>query len=230
MPVRSTEWEGVYADGPWLLTRNLVPGAVVYGEGLVREKGREFRRWDANRSKLAAYLKRGVRVWPFRFRSSVLYLGAGSGTTASHVSDVCADGTVAAVEISPVLPGSSRAFGKEAESHSDPRRRREARIVRRQDRLRGRPVPGCRSARSRWDFPSEPRSAAIRWDRIPDGEVEIGGCLRVARNRLRFDKTRTGPRPCRPRRLSVPRALPSGSRRVRRPEILGASPEPRAQS
>src|SRR2546425_716891 len=25
MPVRSTEWEGVYADGPWLLTRNLVP-------------------------------------------------------------------------------------------------------------------------------------------------------------------------------------------------------------
>src|SRR2546428_279580 len=90
MPVRSTEWEGVYADGPWLLTRNLVPGAVVYGEGLVREKGREFRRWDANRSKLAAYLKRGGRVWPFRFRSSVLYLGAGSGTTASHVSDVCA--------------------------------------------------------------------------------------------------------------------------------------------
>src|SRR3989442_2583854 len=52
MPVRSTEWEGVYADGPWLLTRNLVPGAAVYGEGIVREKGREFRRWDANRSKL----------------------------------------------------------------------------------------------------------------------------------------------------------------------------------
>ena len=101
VPVRSTEWEGVYADGRWLLTPNLVPGAVVYGEGLVREKGREFRRWDANRSKLAAYLKRGGRVWPFRRRSSVLYLGAGSGTTASHVSDVCAEGTVTAIEISP---------------------------------------------------------------------------------------------------------------------------------
>ena len=101
MPVRSTEWEGVYADGPWLLTRNLVPGAVVYGEGLVRGSDGEFRRWDANRSKLAAYLKRGGRVWPFRLRSSVLYLGAGSGTTASHVSDICADGTVTAVEISP---------------------------------------------------------------------------------------------------------------------------------
>jgi fibrillarin-like pre-rRNA processing protein len=101
MPVRSTEWEGVYAEGPWLLTRNLIPGAVVYGEGLVRGSDGEFRRWDANRSKLAAYLKRGGRVWPFRLRSTVLYLGAGSGTTASHVSDVCADGTVTAVEISP---------------------------------------------------------------------------------------------------------------------------------
>ena len=101
MPVRSTEWEGVYSDGPWLLTRNLVPGAVVYGEGLVRGIDGEFRRWDANRSKLAAYLKRGGRVWPFGLRSSVLYLGAGSGTTASHVSDICADGMVTAVEISP---------------------------------------------------------------------------------------------------------------------------------
>jgi fibrillarin-like pre-rRNA processing protein len=101
MPVRSTEWEGVYAEGPWLLTRNLIPGAVVYGEGLVRGSDGEFRRWDANRSKLAAYLKRGGRVWPFLLRSTVLYLGAGSGTTASHVSDVCADGIVTAVEISP---------------------------------------------------------------------------------------------------------------------------------
>src|SRR5207244_11724257 len=101
MPVRSTEWEGVYADGTWLLTPNLVPGTVVYGEGLIREKGREFRRWDANRSKLAAYLKRGVRVWHFRPRSSVLYLGGGSGTTVSHRCDVCAEGTITAMEISP---------------------------------------------------------------------------------------------------------------------------------
>jgi len=40
-------------------------------------------------------------VWPFRPRSTVLYLGAGSGTTVSHVSDVCAEGTISAVEISP---------------------------------------------------------------------------------------------------------------------------------
>ena len=101
MPVRSTEWEGVYSDGPWLLTRNLVPGAVVYGEGLLRSGDEEFRRWDANRSKLAAYLKIGGRMWPFRTASSVLYLGAGTGTTVSHVSDVCVDGMIIAVEISP---------------------------------------------------------------------------------------------------------------------------------
>ena len=100
MPIRPTEWEGVATDGPWLLTRNRVSGTSVYGESLPREGGIEYRRWDANRSKLAAYLKCGGRVWGFRATSSVLYLGAGSGTTASHVSDVCREGTITAVEIS----------------------------------------------------------------------------------------------------------------------------------
>lgn len=104
MAVRPTEWEGVYADDGWLLTRNLVPGVAVYREGLVQEGGREYRRWDANRSKLAAYLKSGGRVWPFRSTSSVLYLGGGTGTTVSHLSDVCDRGTIVVVEVS------SRAF------------------------------------------------------------------------------------------------------------------------
>jgi fibrillarin-like pre-rRNA processing protein len=100
MAIRPTEWEGVYTDGPWLLTKNLVPGTSVYGEGRPVEGGVEYRRWDANRSKLAAYLRCGGRVWPFRDAASVLYLGAGSGTTVSHLSDVCSHGTIAAVEIS----------------------------------------------------------------------------------------------------------------------------------
>ena len=98
MTIRRTEWEGVSSDGPWLLTRNLVPGVAVYGESLPREGGVEYRRWDANRSKLAAYLKCGGPIWPFRAETSVLYLGAGSGTTASHLSDVCAGGFITAVE------------------------------------------------------------------------------------------------------------------------------------
>ena len=99
MAIRPTEWEGVFTDGPWFLTRNLVPGVSVYGESLPREGDVEYRRWDANRSKLAAYLRCAGRVWPFREDSSVLYLGAGSGTTASHISDICSRGTITAVEI-----------------------------------------------------------------------------------------------------------------------------------
>jgi fibrillarin-like pre-rRNA processing protein len=100
MAIRPTEWEGVYTDGPWLLTRNLVPGVSVYGESRPVEDGVEYRRWDANRSKLAAYLRCGGRAWPFRDATSVLYLGAGSGTTVSHLSDVCPHGTIAAIEMS----------------------------------------------------------------------------------------------------------------------------------
>ncbi len=99
--IRPTDQAGVYTDGVWLYTRNLVPGKAVYGEGLVRDEGIEYRKWDAARSKLAAYLKRGGRLWPFRADSSILYLGAGSGTTVSHVSDLCPQGSIVAIEISP---------------------------------------------------------------------------------------------------------------------------------
>lgn len=101
MSLRSTPHAGVFTDGAWLFTRNLVPGTAVYGEGLTKEGGIEYRKWDATRSKLAAYLKRGGRVWPFAPATSVLYLGAGSGTTVSHISDLCPHGNIVAVEISP---------------------------------------------------------------------------------------------------------------------------------
>lgn len=101
MALQPTAQRGVYTDGSWLYTRNLVPGRVVYGEGLSTDRGVEYRKWDAARSKLAAYLKRGGRVWPFDLASTVLYLGAGSGTTVSHVSDLCPQGSIVAVEISP---------------------------------------------------------------------------------------------------------------------------------
>ncbi|HYM40641.1 MAG TPA: fibrillarin-like rRNA/tRNA 2'-O-methyltransferase [Thermoplasmata archaeon] len=101
MPLRPATQAGVYTDGSWLFTRNLVPGTTVYGEGLVKDGGVEYRKWDATRSKLAAYLKRGGREWPFTPSASVLYLGAGSGTTVSHISDLCPEGNIVAVEISP---------------------------------------------------------------------------------------------------------------------------------
>jgi fibrillarin-like pre-rRNA processing protein len=83
-----------------MYTRNSVPGVSVYGERLVSQGGEEYREWDYRRSKLAAWLKKGIGVFPFGKRTDVLYLGAAQGTTVSHVADICVDGTIYAVEIS----------------------------------------------------------------------------------------------------------------------------------
>jgi fibrillarin-like pre-rRNA processing protein len=71
-----------------LATRNLVPSRTIYGERLIRFKSVEYRVWDAFRSKLAAVILKGVQTVPIKPGHRVLYLGAASGTTASHVSDI----------------------------------------------------------------------------------------------------------------------------------------------
>ena len=71
-----------------LATRNLTPGRAVYGERLIRFKKVEYRVWDAFRSKLAAAIIKGVQTVPIAPSYQVLYLGAASGTTPSHVSDI----------------------------------------------------------------------------------------------------------------------------------------------
>ena len=66
---------------------------------MVRQDGKELRTWDAFRSKLAASILKGVKEVPISSGSFVLYLGAASGTTASHVSDIVGkDGFVFCVE------------------------------------------------------------------------------------------------------------------------------------
>jgi fibrillarin-like pre-rRNA processing protein len=71
-----------------LATKNLSPGKNVYGERLIRYEGIEYRIWDAFRSKLAAAILKGLETVPIKPNHKVLYLGAASGTTASHVSDI----------------------------------------------------------------------------------------------------------------------------------------------
>jgi fibrillarin-like pre-rRNA processing protein len=66
----------------------LAPGRSVYGERLIHFKGVEYRVWDAFRSKLAAAILKGVQTIPIKPEHRVLYLGAASGTTPSHVSDI----------------------------------------------------------------------------------------------------------------------------------------------
>ncbi|MBD3212524.1 MAG: fibrillarin-like rRNA/tRNA 2'-O-methyltransferase [Candidatus Lokiarchaeota archaeon] len=85
-------------SNPRLYTRNLVPGRKIYDEKLIKSEGIEYRSWDPERSKLAAifindpstnFLKKGIKC---------LYLGAASGTTVSHLSDILPNGIIYAVE------------------------------------------------------------------------------------------------------------------------------------
>lgn len=103
-----------------LVTLNMAPGESVYGEKRIGiETGEtktipngttnvttiqvkiEYRVWNAFRSKLAASIVNGVNNIYMKPGAKVLYLGAASGTTVSHVSDIVGEsGLVYAVEYS----------------------------------------------------------------------------------------------------------------------------------
>lgn len=103
--------EGVFiAKGKesMLVTKNLVPGESVYGEKRISiETGEdggkiEYRVWNPFRSKLAAGVLGGMDKIFIVPGAKVLYLGAASGTSVSHVADIVGpEGVVYAVEFSP---------------------------------------------------------------------------------------------------------------------------------
>jgi fibrillarin-like pre-rRNA processing protein len=84
-----------------ILTRNASPGKAVYGESLVQMHGSEYREWDHTRSKLAAAIMKGLNETGIKKDSIILYLGAASGTTVSHLSDIAENGFIFAVEFAP---------------------------------------------------------------------------------------------------------------------------------
>ncbi|OGS56650.1 MAG: fibrillarin [Euryarchaeota archaeon RBG_19FT_COMBO_56_21] len=91
---------GVFTDGEHLLTVNATPGKTVYGERLISVEGVEYRIWNPSRSKLAASIMLGGNGFGMDQSTKVLYLGAASGTTASHISDIVVNGMVHCIEIS----------------------------------------------------------------------------------------------------------------------------------
>jgi len=92
-------FENVFQIEGKLATKNMARGTRVYGERLVTKDGTEYRMWNPYRSKLAAAIKNGLKEMPIKEGSKVLYLGAASGTTASHVADIVgAEGIVYCVE------------------------------------------------------------------------------------------------------------------------------------
>ena len=91
--------QGVFKIDRRLATANLVKGEKVYGEDIRRIGGVEYRLWDPYRSKLAAAILKGLKNLQIKKGSNVLYLGAATGTTCSHISDIVGDsGSVYCVE------------------------------------------------------------------------------------------------------------------------------------
>lgn len=85
-----------------LATASFAPGIKVYGEITVNIGDKEYRIWNPYRSKLAASILKGINLMPIKPGSKVLYLGASTGTTVSHVSDIIGEqGVVYAVEFAP---------------------------------------------------------------------------------------------------------------------------------
>jgi fibrillarin-like pre-rRNA processing protein len=90
MIIRAHKVAGVFMLDSQLATI----GEALYGEKVFGE----YRLWDPQRSKLAALLKKEENV-PLRPEQIVLYLGAASGTTVSHLADIVS--LVYAVEFAP---------------------------------------------------------------------------------------------------------------------------------
>lgn len=101
--MKNTNVKGVYKEGKKLFTQNLdsCKDIKIYNERLVNYKGKQYRSWNPYRSKLAAAILNGLRL-DIKADSDILYLGAATGTTASHISDIVKKGKIFLVENSPI--------------------------------------------------------------------------------------------------------------------------------
>ncbi len=85
-----------------LYTKNLIEGKKVYEERLVKYNKVEYREWIADRSKLAAAIKKNIGKVPIKEGDKILYLGIAAGTTASHVSDIIGEkGIIFGIDVAP---------------------------------------------------------------------------------------------------------------------------------
>jgi len=101
--MKKLQISGIYKDKKNLFTENPenCKGLTVYNERVIKKNGKEYRSWNPYRSKLAAAILNGFNL-DIKPSDNVLYLGAATGTTVSHISDIVKDGIVYSVENSPV--------------------------------------------------------------------------------------------------------------------------------
>lgn len=98
----NTYWYRKEDGSELLLTLNYTPGHQAYDERIYEIAGKEYRVWPPYRSKIAAALIQNLQVIPINQSSRILYLGAASGTTCSHLSDIVREsGRIYCVEFAP---------------------------------------------------------------------------------------------------------------------------------
>lgn len=93
---------GIFKREGLIYTENSDPGNQVYGENLIDFEDLEYRRWIEKRSKVGAAIQNGMKI-DLRPDMDVLYLGAASGTTVSHFSDILQDGIIVGIEYSDTV-------------------------------------------------------------------------------------------------------------------------------
>jgi fibrillarin-like pre-rRNA processing protein len=101
--MKNTNIQGVFKEKNQIFTKNPknCKRYKVYNERIIKLKNEEYRSWNPYRSKLAAAI---LNKLEFKIQSdmNILYLGAATGTTVSHISDIISDGLIYAIENSPV--------------------------------------------------------------------------------------------------------------------------------
>jgi len=99
--VKESNFEDIFLVNKNFATINLIPGYKSSNEELLRIGNKEYRIWDPWRSKPSAAIKNGLKFFPLKKGSAVLYLGIANGKTASFFSDIIGkEGLVYGVEIS----------------------------------------------------------------------------------------------------------------------------------
>ena len=105
-PLSESRLKGVFEESRGrrlqFFTQNLVPGQTVYTEKIISFNGKELRQWIPEKSKLCAGITNGLSQIGIKPGSKVLYIGAATGTTCSHVSDIIGiEGELYALDFAP---------------------------------------------------------------------------------------------------------------------------------
>ncbi|MCK4364577.1 MAG: fibrillarin-like rRNA/tRNA 2'-O-methyltransferase [Thermoplasmatales archaeon] len=101
--MKQLEILGLYKNKKKIFTENHENciGVKIYNEKLVKFNNKQYRSWNPYRSKLAAAILNGL-TFQINPDSKILYLGAATGTTVSHISDIVKDGIIYSVENSAI--------------------------------------------------------------------------------------------------------------------------------